>query len=321
MSDTNAGGGRLTDRRRGALVGLAVGDALGAAVEFRRPGTFPPVVGYRDGGLHDLNAGEWTDDTSMALALADSLARAGWNLDDQADRYLKWLRTGAYSVNGRCFDVGVATNDALGRFEVGRDARASGDPSESASGNGSIMRLAPVAIRHVGLFPDRVEELARLGAESSLVTHASPHCLSACRYLTIVLAALMRGGDRAEVLARDWEPLRRIDEVEPFHPLIWDVASGSYRRKAPPAIRGSGWVVESLEAALWAFHDAPTFEEAVLRAVNLGEDADTIGAVCGQLAGAYWGESQIPPPLRQGLARLDMIEAALDGLLAPPHAS
>ncbi|AMV35818.1 ADP-ribosylglycohydrolase family protein [Planctomyces sp. SH-PL62] len=306
-----------TDRRRGALVGLAVGDALGAAVEFRRPGSFAPVVGYRDGGPHRLEPGEWTDDTSMALALADSLATAGWDLNDQADRYLKWRRTGAYSVNGRCFDVGITTARSLACYEEKRNARTSGDPSESASGNGSIMRLAPVPIRYAGLYPGRVEELARLAAESSVVTHASPHCVSACRYMAVVTAALIEGEDREAVLAPDWPPLRRIDAAEPLHPLIREVARGSFRGKEPPQIRGTGWVVESLEAALWAFAGASTFEEAVLRAVNLGDDADTTGAVCGQLAGAFWGEAQIPPPLRLGLARADMLEEALAGLLGP----
>jgi len=296
-------------------VGLAVGDALGAAVEFHRPGTFRPVAGYRDGGPHRLAPGEWTDDTSMALALADGLGTVGWDLDDQASRYVKWPRTGTYSVHGVCFDTGNTTAAALLRFELGGNARGTGDPRESAAGNGSIMRLAPVPIRYVDLYPEQVDELARLAAESSLPTHASLPCTSACRYLAVVLAALIHGEPREAVLAGDWPPLLQLDAAEPLHPLIRDVASGSYRRKAPPEIRGSGWVVESLEAALWAFHDAMSFEEAVLKAVNLGDDADTTGAVCGQLAGAFWGESGIAPGLRQGLARMDMIEAALAGLM------
>lgn len=314
MSELGGGRGR-DDSRRGALVGLAVGDALGAAVEFHRPGTFRPVVGYRAGGPHGLKPGEWTDDTSMALALADSLATVGWDLDDQAARYVKWRRMGQYSVNGVCFDIGNTTAAALLRFELGGNARGAGDPWESAAGNGSIMRLAPIPIRYADLYPDKVEELARLAAESSLPTHASGPCTSACRYLAAVLAALIQGEPREAVLAEDWPVLRRLDAAEPLHPLIRDVASGSFRRKSRPEIRGSGWVVESLEAALWAFHDAADFQEAVLKAVNLGDDADTTGAVCGQLAGACWGETGIPPALRAGLARMDMIEAALAGLL------
>jgi ADP-ribosyl-[dinitrogen reductase] hydrolase len=109
--------------------------------------------------------------------------------------------------------------------------------------------------------------------------------------------------------------LKVLNDIKPLHPLIHEVAQGSFRQKQPPAIQGSGWVVRSLEASLWAFHDADTFEEAVLRAVNLGDDADTTGAICGQLAGAYWGESNIPESLRSGLARMDMIEEALAGIL------
>jgi ADP-ribosyl-[dinitrogen reductase] hydrolase len=125
----------------------------------------------------------------------------------------------------------------------------------------------------------------------------------------------MQGEDRDAVLAPNWKPLRTLNEIKPLHPLIQDVAHGSYRHKLPPAIVGSGWVVKSLEAALWAFHDADSFDEAVLTAVNLGDDADTTGAVCGQLAGAYWGESGIPGPLRCSLARMDLLEHALAGIL------
>src|SRR5580765_7790894 len=133
----------MIDRRRGTLIGLAVGDALGAAVEFKSPGSFKPVTGYRDGGPHLLKAGEWTDDTSMALALADSIATAGWDLNDQARRYVEWWKTGKYSVNGRCFDIGITTRGALSKFLADPDALTSGDSSEGASGNGSVMRLAP----------------------------------------------------------------------------------------------------------------------------------------------------------------------------------
>src|SRR5262249_24320851 len=156
-----------------------------------------------------------------------------------------------------------------------------------------------------------LDELSRLADESSLPTHASEQCRSACRYLATVLAALVRGEDRRAVLSTTWKPLQLLHDITPLHPLIQEVAQGSFRDKQPPAIQGSGWVVKSLEASLWAFHDADTFEEAVLKAVNLGDDADTTGAICGQLAGAYWGESAIPESLRSGLARMDMIEEAL----------
>jgi ADP-ribosylglycohydrolase len=303
------------DRCRGALIGLAVGDALGAAVEFMDPGTFPPVTGYRSGGPHGLNAGEWTDDTSMALALADSIKTVGWDLNDQAERYVQWMKHGKFSVNGRCFDIGITTSRALHTFMESKDATQSGSRSESASGNGSIMRLAPVPIRYHGLFPNHITELSRLAEESSLTTHASEQCLSACRYMATVLSGLIYGEDRNKVLSASWELLAELNANKPLHPLVLAVANGSFRDKAPPAIRGSGWVVESLEAALWAFDNAESFEAAVLKAVNLGFDTDTTGAVCGQLAGALWGESGIPASLHQGLARYDMLNEALDGLV------
>lgn len=307
-------GKSMKDRQRGTLIGLAVGDALGAAVEFSSPGRFKPVTGYRGGGPHGLSAGEWTDDTSMALALADSISSVGWNLTDQAERYVRWWNNGDYSVNGTCFDIGLATRAALAKFQKLNNPLLSGDPSEYASGNGSIMRLAPIPIHFASLYPQRVDELARYAEESSSPTHASDQCLSACRYLGVLLAALIHGDDREEVLAPDWKMLEHLNQEKPLHPLIQKVAQGGYRQKQPPAIVGSGWVVKSLEAALWAFHDSDSFDEAVLKAVNLGDDADTTGAICGQLAGAYWGEAGISESLRSGLARKDMLEKAFSGL-------
>lgn len=308
--EAHASGEARTRRCVGALLGLAIGDALGAAVEFKRPGSFKPVTDYRDGGPHRLAPGEWTDDTSMALALADSLASVGWDLEDQARRYLAWWKDGEYSVNGRCFDIGIATQSALARIEGGAAARSGGEEADQASGNGSIMRLAPVPLRYLHLFPCELSKLAALAEESSYPTHRSSKCLSACRYLAVVLAALMDGRERVEVLSADWSVLAELNAISPLHPAILEIAHGSFRRKQPPQIKGSGYVVESLEAALWAFHQAPSFRDAVLAAVNLGDDADTTGAVCGQLAGAYFGTDGMPPEWLAQLAKRDWIEQA-----------
>ena len=215
----------LRDRQRGALLGLAVGDALGAAIESRKPGTFEEVTDYRGGGPHTLGPGESTDDTSMVLALADSISDVGWDINDQAARYVKWWRIGAYSFTGRCFDIGMTTVAALQRFERSGDARTSGDRSERASGNGSIMRLAPVPVRFVSMFPDEMDALVGRVVESSLPTHASSQCLSACVYLTVVLCGLIVGRPREEVLDPEWEPMRRARGIAPFHPEVADVAT------------------------------------------------------------------------------------------------
>ena len=238
-----------------------------------------------------------------------------WDLDDQARRYMAWWTKGEYSVTGRCFSIGTTTIAALHRFQETGDIRKSGNPSPSASSNGSIMRLAPVPIRYSHMFPDRMSDLVERAVESSLTTHASPPCLSACVYMTVVLCGLIDGRPREEVLDPEWEPMRQAREIAPFHPEIGEVADGSFRRKQPPEIVGSGYVVKCLEAALWAFHDATDFREAVLMAVNLGDDTDTTGAVCGQLAGAYWGEAGIPNEWLSGLLRRDMFEKAIAGLL------
>jgi ADP-ribosylglycohydrolase len=309
----------IEDRLRGMLLGLAVGDALGAAVEFQSPGSFTPVTDYRAGGPHRLNPGEWTDDTSMALALADSLIEAGWDLSHQLECYLAWRDEGQYSVNGRCFDIGITCSSSLRKFRQTGDPRNSASSDDHSSGNGSIMRLAPVPIRFAYLFPTQIEKLATYADESSLTTHGSRQCLSACRYLALVLAALAHGEPREAVLAPDWKHLAELRQHSALHPAVEEIAAGSFRRKQPPEIRGSGYVIHSLEAALWAFHDASDFRTALLKAVNLGDDADTTGAVCGQLAGAYWGESGIPASWRDGLARRDMLEEALSGLLGGPR--
>ncbi len=297
-----------TRRAEGALVGLAIGDALGAAVEFQAPGTFPPVTGYRSGGPHGLAAGEWTDDTAMALALADSLLEVGWDLDDQARRYVDWWRRGRYAVGGVCFDIGVTTAAALAAFERGGDARTSGIAGESAAGNGSLMRLAPVAMAHARSFPDRLDVLVDRCAESSLPTHRAPQAVSACVVAGVALAALIDGEARETVLDPDWPVWDRVRRRAPIHSEIDEVIRGSHLRREPPQIEGSGYVVRSLEAAWWAFGRGGDFESAVLAAVNLGDDADTTGAVCGQFAGAWWGVDSIPTRWRRGLARASEIE-------------
>jgi ADP-ribosylglycohydrolase len=304
------------DRRRGALLGLAIGDALGAAVEFRPPGTFPPVTGYRAGGPHNIDAGMWTDDTSMALAMADSIGEMGWNLHNQMTKYVAWWQEGKYAVNGWCFDIGGTTRDSLSNFlQNNTPVLECSDPTEGASGNGSIMRLAPVAIKYHNWFLDDMPSYSTIADDSSRTTHASPQCRSACRYLATVLAGLIHGERKEIVLDSEWHGLKELVKCGPLHPLIQKVAEGSYKNKTELTIRGSGWVVQSLEAALWAFWNSDNFEEAVLKAVNLGDDSDTTGAVCGQLAGAYWGEAGIPEHLLSGLARRDMIEHALTSLM------
>lgn len=298
------------DRIRGSLVGLATGDALGAAVEFLPPGTFPPVTDLRGGGPHGLEAGYWTDDTSLALCLAESLVeRRGFDPRDQLARYLAWYRDGHLSATGHCFDIGVTTLAALRRFEATGDPDA-GLKSEPSAGNGSLMRVAPVPLAYY-----RDPALAvELSGRSSSTTHALPVCIDACRYYGALIAGAMRDVSKEELLAPRYAPSPECWERHPLHPEIDAVAMGSFLEREPPVIRGGGHVVRSLEAALWAFSRSATFEEGSLLAVNLGDDADTTGAVYGALAGAYHGIHGIPRAWRDGLAHIDLIERFADRL-------
>ena len=287
-------------RVRGSLLGLAVGDALGVAVEFKKPGTFDQVTTFLGGGpfARKLKPGEWTDDTSMALCLVASLSETGWDLHDQMQRYTRWYRLGELSSVGECFDIGVQTRAALDRFQAtGDEIAGSTDPADS--GNGSIMRLCPVplAFRH-----DIPLAVARSG-ESSITTHGSVLCRDACRFLGLLIALAATGTDRNALLSPTLAESHHLD----LCPEIADIAQGSYRRKSPPAIRGTGYVVDSLAAALWATDRSYDFRSAVLAAVNLGDDADTTGAIAGQLAGAIYGEDSIPPDLRQSLAHPQLL--------------
>jgi len=297
-------------RYRGALLGLATGDALGTTLEFSVPGTFTPITDMVGGGPFSLRPGEWTDDTSMALCLAESLIeREGFDPVDQLDRYVRWWREGHLSSNGRCFDIGNTTAVALRRFERSREPWC-GSEDPHAAGNGSIMRLAPVPLffaRHP------LEAIAR-AAQSSRTTHAAAEAVDACRYLAALLLAAVNGVEKSALLADSFEPIRGIWQTKPFAPRIAAVARGSFKRREPPVIRGTGYVVESLEAALWAFERSQSFAEGVLLAVNLGEDADTTGAVYGQLAGAFHGETAIPEHWRARLAHRELIVGFADRL-------
>ncbi|MBI4889902.1 MAG: ADP-ribosylglycohydrolase family protein [Acidobacteria bacterium] len=289
------------DRLRGALLGLAVCDALGTTLEFRAPGTFPALTDLVGGGPFRLQPGQWTDDTSMALCLADSLHSCReFNPRDQMDRYVRWFREGYWSSTGRCFDIGTTVSAALQRFELSGQPMA-GDTDPRSAGNGSLMRLAPVP-----MFFARDEQSAVFrAAQSSRTTHGAPECVDACRYFACLIVAALQGESREQIL----DPSRWRHGA--LAPAIDAIRLGSFLRKEPPEIRGTGYVVDCLEAALWAFAQSRSFEHGALLAVNLGDDADTTGAVYGQLAGAFFGEQGIP---ELWLKRLAMREEI--GLLA-----
>jgi ADP-ribosylglycohydrolase len=294
----------LLDRYRGALLGLAAGDALGTTVEFAPPGTFQPLADIVGGGPFNLRPGEWTDDTSMALCLAESLIECnGFDPVDQLARYVRWKREGHNSSNGRCFDVGGTVLKALARFERTSEAW-SGSTDPFSAGNGSIMRLAPVPL----FFASDPAHAIAVAADSSRTTHGAAEAVDGCRYLAALVIGALQGRSKGELLSPLFTPVASLWDAQPLAPKIHAVASGSFRRREPPAIRGTGYVVESLEAALWAFAKSTSFRDGALLAVNLGDDADTTGAVYGQLAGAYYGVEGVPGEWRTRLAKLGLLE-------------
>jgi ADP-ribosyl-[dinitrogen reductase] hydrolase len=303
--------GSVRDRLRGALIGLAVGDAVGTSAEFKPRGSFTPVTNMVGGGPFGLLPGQWTDDTSMALCLAESLIECGrFDARDQMERYVRWWRHGHLSSTGRCFDIGNTVRTALSAFERTGDP-FSGPVAEHTAGNGSLMRLAPIPIFYFGSDEDAIA----FAAESSRTTHGAPVAVDACRYLAALIEGALSGVTKEELLAARYSARPGYWDHTPLDPVIDEIAYGSFERKSTAEIRGSGYAAESLEAALWAFHHSTDYQEGCLLAVNLGDDADTTAAIYGQLAGAYYGESGIPHEWRDKLAHKQRIDRFADDLI------
>lgn len=239
------------------------------------------------GGPFGLKPGQWTDDTSMALCLAESLLEKG-DIDerDQMERYVRWWKGGENSSTGRCFDIGNATASALHKFmRDGNPIAGSKDPH--SAGNGCLMRLAPVPIRY-----GKYSQIAQATAfrTSSATTHGAQECLDATVMFGHILADAMDETCK-EGLLEGPDPMDYTGKLK-------RIAAGNYQDKTRDQIRGSGYVVDALEAALWSFHTTDTFADAVLTAANLGDDADTTAAITGQLAGAFYGLEGIPAKWR-----------------------
>lgn len=273
------------DRLVGAMVGLAVGDAVGTTLEFKSRDSYPILTDMVGGGPFNLEPGQWTDDTAMALALAASIIENG-KLDqgDLMDKFASWRDQGRFSCTGKCFDIGITTSSAIDRYLKTGDPKA-GSTSPNTAGNGSLMRLAPVVLAFA---KDRAA-LAQAAREQSSTTHGAPAAVSACAEFALLIADVCDGDDLDAALSKLESRAGSIEAPE-----IAAIAAGSWRGKQRQQIRSSGYVVHSLEAAIWCVATTRSFENAVLRAANLGEDADTTAAITGQLAGAVYGLSGIP---------------------------
>jgi ADP-ribosyl-[dinitrogen reductase] hydrolase len=297
----------IRERFHGALSGLAVGDALAAHTQFRKPGTFPPVGDLLGGGPFDLPRGAWTDDTAMALLLAESLVECeGFDAHDQLQRYARWKREGYGSATGQCVGISANVARALTNAEYkGQPFSGSHDPDKLDKD--PLSRVAPAVMF---FFPDPAAAVAR-AAEAARLTAQAPTVLDCVRLFAAMVHQALSGRDKAAVL----RPPRELWVTPSTRPEVLAVYDGSYARRSPPDINGGGHIVQALEAALWAFHRTANFREGALAAANLGRDSDVLTAVYGQLAGAHYGVSAIPGIWRNSLMKQELVTDMADRLL------
>lgn len=296
----------------GALWGGVVGDALGVPVEFRprseREGD--PVTDLRAFGTHGQPAGTWSDDTSLTACTVESLlATDGPDVADAARRFVDWAHRGHWTPHGEVFDIGIATSGALARIAAGCPPHEAGGAGERDNGNGALMRIVPLALHG---WRDGDAEVAARADAFGAVTHRHPRsravCVWWCLMVKRICARPLAEGPAAlaGAILGAWGAFDRIAAPE----LAAEAASIDVLRSpdavtalAPESVRGSGYVVDCAIASLWAAATARTFEDAVLRAVNLGDDTDTTGAVAGTLAGCLYGIDAIPNRWVKPLAR------------------
>jgi ADP-ribosylglycohydrolase len=299
----------VRDRYQGAMLGLAVGDALGASVQFRAPGSFPPLGDLLGGGPFEMPRGGWTDETAMALCLAESLVECEeFDPADQMARYRLWQREGHLSSTGQCVGITATVARALAASQwSGKPFAGSHDPARLDKD--ALTRVAPAVLFYLA----DPRAAVQYAAEAARTTDQSPIVLDACRHFAALLVAALQGASRQQLLNPDY--ISQFND-RPLRPPVAAVAAGSFRNKSATEVTGGGGPVEALEAALWAFYRSQTFREGALLAVNLGVDSDVVGALFGQLGGAFYGVNAIPSGWRSALLQRELIEQLADRLLA-----
>lgn len=283
------------ERFLGCLIGLAVGDAYGTTYEFTNRKRMPEVLpnDIIGGGPFNMKPGEWTDDTSMALCLAESLVEKGWDANDQMVRYIKWWLEGYNSVKGECFDIGGATRSALSCYNMLNTYVQ----DIQAAGNGVLMRLAPVPM----FFNGNSSEVLNYSSYQSVMTHPSPQSIECSMFLGAIIDKILSGEtDKNKLL--NFDTLFNDEEKKAYQDILdkYSCPSNSRIESIKKAeydedrLSGDGYCVYTLEAALWAFATTDNFVDGLKKVVSLGDDTDTTGAVYGQIAGAYYGINNIP---------------------------
>jgi ADP-ribosylglycohydrolase len=335
-------GTKLKDKLLGGILGLAVADAVGVPVEFQSRESLRrnPVTDMRGHGTYNQPIGTWSDDTSLTLCLLDSLAKNGfnirWDIDsnfpqpDYADimqRFISWVDKGEYTAHGNVFDVGISTQKSLQRFKKGTDPLQCGGTSERDNGNGSLMRILPISFYIYALIMRRCNYIS--GAKSdrlascfihnvSSLTHAHKRSQIACGIYCLIAHFILLDSSNAE---RSLKQAIKDGLKEAKH--LWYEEDNEYAKELKhykrlfkkdfvklqdDEIDSTGYVVDTLEAAIWCLLNTGNYKDCVLKAVNLGEDTDTVAAVAGGLAGMFYGIDAIPNEWLAQLARRDYIE-------------
>jgi ADP-ribosyl-[dinitrogen reductase] hydrolase len=282
----------LRDRVLGGLWGSLVGDALGVPVEFkdRARRKLDPVIDMRGYGSHHQPAGTWSDDSSLILCTIDSLLRFPFNPHDIGARFVGWRREGLWAAHGELFDIGATTSDALDQLEAGVRAEVAGSADEWSNGNGSLMRIIPVALRFSGA---TTKELLDSVHRASAITHRHPRSQMACGLFGLVIGPLLKGLPPVHSFQAGINEFKAFYEPDPGWSTELDrfelMLNGDLPNWTENAIRSDGYVIHTLLASLWCLLTTSSFEECVLKAVNLGGDTDTTGCVAGGLAGIHYG--------------------------------
>lgn len=299
-----------SERILGGLWGAVVGDALGVPVEFRSRDDRKrdPVAGMRGYGTHYQPPGTWSDDSSLLLCTVDSLINHEFNLHDMGQRFVRWYREGYWTPWGQVFDIGGTTQKAISRLERGVNPEMAGDSDENSNGNGSLMRILPIALRFADVPAAQLLDYAH---RASSLTHRHPRSQIACGFYCLMVAALLKGSSPLEAYTASVDTGLKVyarqpylSEMAPFRKFV----SGRIYESDESDIGSGGYVVDTLEASVWCFLNSSSFEEAVLKAINLGGDTDTTGCVVGGLAGTHYGVQAVPNTWLEMMARKSDIE-------------
>ncbi|WP_143883060.1 ADP-ribosylglycohydrolase family protein [Chryseobacterium binzhouense] len=302
---------------KAGIFGVCVGDALGVPVEFKSRENLKvfPVENMREFGSWNQPKGTWSDDSSLTLCIADELTK-GYDLEKIGQSFVKWVKYGHWTAHGRLFDIGGTTRHSIARLIKGESAKFSGNIFEEDNGNGSLMRTLPLAFYLKD--EENIEKLYQTVKEVSAITHGHFRSVFACFVYVIFAIELIKGKDKKEAYQYTQKLVLQFSEIQGFNPkeiqLFDRVLKNDISEYHEDSISSGGYVLHSLEASLWCFLNSENYAEAVLKAVNLGEDTDTTGAITGGIAGIYYGFESIPKEWIDVLARKEDIETLCERL-------